>query len=278
MITNPKMNTIDNTINIYRFNCDETPFTRRDLLQKFSVFKTFMDEFDCSLDEFCEILDTLCIRDSQLFDYNTYGDNKLMIAKDYFYTRKYKHREYVKVYYDLYIAVDNYVNLALNDVAREIFKRRFPEFMNRPFIKIKKRFNEKINELPKNKCIKMSTIDSFIYFDNNLTIDDFIKCYTDPNYMNSDVEESIFKIYSDGSIYMTVDSTKCGHTLGFTYKNLVNKDWKSIEEKHVFSILLYDKNGDIIKGKYYEGSQKYAPYFNHPLVEEFKNLLLSHIL
>ena len=60
-----------------------------------------------------------------------------------------------------------------------------------------------------------------------------------------------------------------------TFEDLLNKDWKSIMEKHVFSICLYDENGEIIHNKWYEGKQKDAPYFNNELVNRFKNDLLN---
>ena len=86
----------------------------------------------------------------------------------------------------------------------------------------------------------------------------------------------MFATYSDGGdIFITLDKDKGGWALGLKFKDLVNKDWKAIEDRHVFSICLYDKKGEQIKGKWFEGKQKDAPYFNHPLVKELKRILTS---
>ena len=64
------------------------------------------------------------------------------------------------------------------------------------------------------------------------------------------------------SLYLTIDE-------------LNNKDWDAIENQHVFSIPLYDKNGNRIEKKWFVGKQKDAPYFNHPLVKALKAELMK---
>jgi len=277
-LSNFKYTNNDN-INVYFVNCDEIPYRRRQLLSEIDTFTKFMERFNCSFDELCEILDMYGIQDKDLFDYTITKTNYL-IATDYIYTSRTERvgltwRE-KKTYYNVYLTVNQFVSLSLNTVATEIVKRRFPYLLLPPFTKVEKRFKENIKDLPKTLRAKVGDIDHSILFDNDLTIGDLIKLYTEENYANSEVEKPLYSVYSDGSdIFITLDKDKGGWTLGVTFEALSNKDWKAIEDRHVFSICLYDEKGEQIKGKWFEGKQKDAPYFKHPLVEELKKFFIS---
>ena len=271
--------TDSHNINVFFVNCAETPYSRRQLLSEMSTYTKFMELFDCSLDELCEILDAYGVQDKDLFEYTITKTNYL-IATDYIYTTKeirqgYTYRE-IKTYHNIYLCCNQFASLVLNKVARELVKRRFPYLTLPPFTTMEKRFTENIKDLPKTLRAKVKDIDHSILFDNDLTIGDLIKLYTEDNYANSEVEKPLFATYSDGSdIFITIDKNKGGWTLGLKFKDLVNKDWKAIEDRHVFSICLYDKRGEQIKGKWFEGKQKDAPYFKYPLVEEFKKKMME---
>lgn len=261
-------------VHIYPVKCEETPYTRRQLLSEMSIFRDFMEQFNCSLDELCEILDIYGITDKSLFDYTIFGKDYL-IGKDYLYTIKYEmvhgYMKQKKTYYDLYMCHNTYACLALNTVARELVKRRFPFLTLPPFTKVEKRFKESIKNIPNTLKAKVRDIDAFTLFDNDLTIGELIKLYTEENYADSVVETPLYSVYSDScSIYITIDESKGGWTLSLKISDLLNKDWKAIEERHVSSICLYDEKGEQIKGKWFEGNQKDAPYFNNPLVKELK--------
>lgn len=264
-------------INVYFVNCAETPYSRKQLLSEMSTYTKFMERFDCSLDELCEILDMYGVQDKDLFEYTVTRTN-YPIATDYIYTSKIERdgstwRE-KKTYYNVYLTVNQFVSLRLNTVATEIVKRHFHYLTLPPFTSVEKRFNDNIKYLPKTLRAKVKDIDHSILFDNDLTIGDLIKLYTEDNYANSEVEKPLFATYSDGSdIFITLDKDKGGWTLGLKFQDLANKDWKAIEDRHVFSICLYDKKGEQVKGKWFEGKQKDAPYFNHPLVKELKKIL-----
>jgi len=261
-------------VHIYPVKCEETPYTRRQLLSEMPIFKDFMEHFSCSLDELCEILDMCGITDNSLFDYSICGKDYL-IGKDYLYTITYEHfyggyNEKI-TYYDLYMCHNTYACLALDTVARELVKRRFPFLMLPPFTKVEKRFKESIKNMPNTLKAKVSDIDALTLFDNDLTIGELIKLYTEENYADSVVETPLYSVYSDTcSIYITLDESKGGWSLSLKISDLLNKDWKAIEERHVSSICLYDEKGEQIKGKWFEGNQKDAPYFNNPLVKELK--------
>lgn len=267
-------------ITLYPLKLSETPYNRKQLLSEMTTYKEFMERFNCSVDELCEILDKYGITDNSLFEYTTcYYKDYYPIAKDYIFTSKFKPKfgcwKEEKTYYDIYLCCNQFAILSLNIVAKELIKRRFPFLSLPPFTKIEKRFKENIKDLPKTTNAKVRDIDSNILFDNNLTIGELIKIYTDDSFADSDIETPLYKVYSDGSVYIEIDESKGGWSIGTTFAELLNKDWKAIEERNVFSVCLYDENGGQIKGKWFKGKQKDAPYFKHPLVEELKEYFLK---
>lgn len=178
-------------------------------------------------------------------------------------------------FFDIYLTSNQFVDLCLNKIAKTLLLRRFPWLLRAPYTIKVKRFTDSIKKLPKSLKSRLNDINSLILLENNLTIEDLINIYTKNGYADSWCEKSLVSVYADGSVYLTIDKNKSGHTLYMTFEDLLNKDWKSIMEKHVFSVNLYDENGEIIHNKWYEGKQKDAPYFNNELVDRFKNDLLN---
>jgi hypothetical protein len=182
----------------------------------------------------------------------------------------------VKTFYDVYISASTYVSLALNDIARELMFARFPYFNEAPFVEVEKRFKDNINNLPKNTNTKLSDIEHDIIFDNNLTIKDLINLYLDDGYKDSTIVKSLFHIYSDSNwFFLQVSKREHEHSLQIPTKAFFEKDWEAIENVKVSSVCLYDDNGELIKGKWFEGKQKDAPYFKYPLVEEFRKKMMG---
>ena len=269
-----------NNITLYPLKLSETPYNRKQLFSEMKTYKEFMERFNCSVDELCEILDKYGIADNSLFEYTTCGYKDCYpIAKDYIFTSKLVNKSgswrREKTYYDIYLCCSRYSSLALNIVAEELIKMRFPFLSLPPFTKVKKRFRDNIKELPSTINAKVKDIDNNILFDNDLTIGELIKLYTDDSFADSDIETPLYKVYYDGSVYVEINESKGGWCVGTTFAELLNKDWKAIEERHVFSVCLYDENGELIKGKWFEGKQKDAPYFNDQLVKELKKMLMK---
>lgn len=267
----------NNKINLYCFSCEDTPYSRTQLLNGFKVFTDFMERFRCSLDEFCSIIDELGIPDKDLFEYTT-NVNDFLVGKDLIYSEK-----RVKVGYswiterkksDVYVKYDTYVDLSLHKVAGVIVLRRFPWLAKDAYCKHVKRFNDNIKMLPKSINTPLNKINSAVLFDNEITIHDLIKLYTDSSYANSYYDKVQLSIYANGDIYLELDG--CDNSLAVTIDNLYNKDWDAIEKKHVFSIPLRDEKGEIIPKKWFNGEQKDAPYFTHYLVETFHQDLINN--
>ena len=263
----------------YEVKASDTPYTRKQLIEGLDRFKTFMDAFKCTADEIISIVDKLGITDKSLFEYPTYK-TPFHISSSDIYTVKYDwvwgHRKEVKTFYDVYISASTYVSLALNNIARELMFTRFPYFMEPPFVEVKKRFKDNINNLPKNTNTKLSDIEHDIIFDNNLSIKDLINLYLDDGYKDSSTTKSLISIYSDGNMFfLKVGKREHEHSLYVPTKAFLEKDWEAIENVKVSSVCLYDDNGELIKGKWFEGKQKDAPYFKYPLVEEFRKKMME---
>ena len=263
----------------YEFKVSDTNYTRKQLIEGLDRFKTFMDAFKCTADEIISIVDKLGITDKSLFEYQTYK-TPFLDGKKAIYTSKYElvcgYRKEVKTFYDVYVSSNTYVSLALNDIARELMFTRFPYFNETPFVEVEKRFKDNINSLPKNTNTKLSDIEHGIIFDNNLTIKDLINLYLDEGYKDSSTTKSLISIYSDGNMFfLKVGKREHEHPLYIPTKAFYEKDWEAIENVDVRGVCLYDDNGELIKGKWFEGKQKDAPYFKYPLVEEFKKKMME---
>ena len=263
----------------YEFKVSDTPYTRKQLIEGLSAFKTFMDAFKCTADEIISIVDKLGITDKSLFEYQI-SPTPFHVSSNDVYTVKYEYvwgyRKEIKTFYDVYISYNTYVSLALGDIARELMFTRFPYFNEAPFVEVEKRFKDNINNLPKNTNTKLSDIEHGIIFDNNLTIKDLINLYLDDGYKDSTIVKSLFHIYSDSNwFYLKVSNRELEHSLQIPTKAFFEKDWEAIENVKVSSVCLYDDNGELIKGKWFEGKQKDAPYFKYPLVEEFRKKMLG---
>lgn len=237
-------------------------FDRKTLIENLSEFKEFMETFECDSNEIVEILDKLSILDKHLFDYSVMGTNdNLLISTDDVYTEKWVKGYLKKSYHKVYISSYQYLSLVLNKVAKELVKRNMPFLFEKPFIKIQRRFDESINNLPKSTSAKLDDIDVLLRLNNNLTIDDIIKLYTIDGYKDSMIGVPTFEVYASGLLGIDLDDDKISYSISTTYKELKHKDWEQIKKKKVFSIPLYDKMGKVIKDVWYNGKQENAPYF-----------------
>jgi len=250
--------------------------SRIDLLNKFTMFKDFMELHKCSADELCAITYELGIMDKDLFDYTAYkGINNVLVVEDGVYIDKnvkegYNYRM-VREYANVYICQNQYASLRLSEVARELIKRRFPFLMKKPFVVRTKRFDETIDNLPQNLLTKVSDLDYMMVHKNNLTIGDLIKLYTDPGYKNSLIDKPIWSIYSDSkNMYFDTDGCHDGNSVNVPIDALYNKDWKAVENVKINGVPLHDKDGNRIPKKWFEGLQKDAPYMTSEVAIELK--------
>lgn len=266
-------------IDIFNLKVSDTGYTRKELIENLSRFKKFRDDFKCSTDEILELIDDLCILDKHLFEYaitkNDFkvGENLIYITKQvregYNYTTK-------DIYYDVYITSSMYVGLELNKIAERLILKRFPFFLRPPFVKEEKRFKDSIKDFPTNPSTLINDLNHYMVLENDLTLNDIVKLCADKDYANSSIIKTRLSVYADSpnSIYLKVDDDK-DYSLYLTVDSLINSDWNAIKNTEVNNLLLYDDKGKLIKGKWFNGLQKDAPYFDNPIVKELKIALLG---
>ena len=251
--------------------------SRIDLLSRFPVFKTFMELHRCSADELCAITYDLGILDKDLFEYTTYkAIDGVLVAKDGVYTERTVKEGYyfwkkVTTHYDVYIWQNQYASLHLSDVAKELIKRRFPFLMEKPFVVRTRRFDETIHKMPNNLMVKISSLDAVVLHNNNITIGDLIKLYTDPGYKNAWIMKPVWNIFSDSkNIYFDTDGYHDGNSVSVSIGALYDKDWEAVENVKISGVPLHDKDGKRIPKKWFEGLQKDAPYMSSKVAVELK--------
>ena len=255
----------------YFVDLDKHGLPRKELLNKF--FSEFMNTFITNADEVEEIIKLKGITDRHLFEYTTF-DTGYLVKEDAIYTVKYEYvhgtRKETLTYFNVYVGKNSYADLALNTIAEAIVMRRFPTLFAAPFVTIERRFKESIHDMPKSINAKISDIDHMVLFDNDLRIKDILDIYRDFSCMDEMAYKPLVDVYASGDMYLTLDNKKASYSINFTFNDLFNGAWGSIEEHYMFSICYYDEDGNLIPKKWFNGKQKDAPYFNYPLVEEFK--------
>ena len=262
--------------NVYLgFDIKDTPFNRKQLLNGLPIFREFMTTWQCDADLICEAADSLCILDKSLFDYTTFANDFLVEEDVFFHIGKSSSTGLKRRFYDnIYATSYPYVSLYLNEIAEYILKKRYPMLFEKKFMIPKRRFNENIHKLPKSTSAKLSDIDILVRHNNELTIQDIIDIYTAKDInkaMDEVVDASRLAIYASGDIYLNVDDEH-NYGLSFTIGQLMNKDWDGVKNKNVFSIPLYDEDGNRIEKKWFRGKQSDSPYFNQPLVKEVEKI------
>ena len=261
----------------YIFKLSDTPYTREQLFSGLSEFKNFMDKFNLSVDEFSELIDELCIVDKELFDYGTFLKNDFLVAKNGVYIEQSVKVGYtykiVRKNFDVYVCEHEYLSLSLEKVINRLMLKRYPFLGKKPFLKEERRFHDNINELPISTNTLVENIDDHILFDNNITIDDLFKLYTDPSYKDSIIEKPIWKVYLGTDIIcFSVDESK-GDSIIINLDDFINGNWNAVKERIVHGVCLYDDDGNLIQGKWFSGKQKDAPYFRGHIIEELRRVM-----
>lgn len=177
-------------------------------------------------------------------------------------------------YYDVYIHENRHIETIMSEIIKEVLFDYYTFIFNNPLFQHTelKYKNEKIFELTKDT--KLKDIDSILYQHKGFntltddTIGDLIKVLNGEEDKTTQEITSLFKIYVIGgkiSIYLELTED---YSLSIPLNAIINQDWKLVENVEVYSI----KTNRV--GIWFSGKQKDAPYFNHPLVEEFKKCVL----
>ena len=255
----------DRNFNPYRFELGDD-YSLEYLLNNF--YKEFMQRFGISTRKFMLICKKLSIPVSDLFEYSTFGGYGVLFKEKGIYTEKwvssYYGGKYVTTYYDIYIVPNEFRSLALDKIAEYVALDKFP-FL-RAYTKYVKRFNSEISQLDNITLnTNVSKLDALVLIENDITIADLYKLCKDKEYKDSYYHKSLVRVYENGHIFIELPNKG---SLFLTYRDLVNNDIVSVQNRHVFSIPYYDEKGNQIPKKWFEGKQEDAPYFDCEMVKD----------
>lgn len=268
--------------NFHFVNFDELNLTLEEVCPKFGVINDFISSYKITMAEFISHVKKLGILERSLFDFSIFkGKDNILIEENGVYTQKALtdsrgHKYYEKTYHNVYLSTAQYIELDFNEIAQSIFKVHYPELYQNPFIIKEARFTDELKQRL-SKITEETSIDDIAFTISDVKIKDIIELVKNPDYLDDMMDKSRISIYNskyqDPHIFLDIsDSKKTHKSIFFHLSDFCNKDWKSVEERDVFSMPLYDENGVQIKGRWFNGKQKDYPYFNHPLVEMVKKL------
>lgn len=257
--------------------------TTRELAHKILTFpKKLAESLKISEDDVFDVIFGRFNKDlSDMIEFSVFGKEEALYKEKAVYTEKCNaltNWRYVKNYLDVYICEEQYAELIGSDVARFILTNQYPHIFKHPdFVKSVQRFNnDKIFSLTPQT--RLRDIDSILMKGEGIeyldyTIQDLIDVITNPHNYDKTKEESLFSIYAQSacgkdyiSIYLNLEKDI---SLTIPIEALQNNDWSVIEDAMVYNIPCYPN-----KKCWYNGSQKNAPYFNHPLILRLKELFM----
>lgn len=227
-------------------------------------FADFIEMLNITAEDFVRLKNVLAIQDKDLYDFSLFkGKYSILIAKDGVSTTKQEKisGRYVSrtILYDVYLNINGYRSFALNKMIEQFVKEKYPKLFKGNFVTIEDRFSENIRNIDFSPNMNINDLSLSLGIDD-LTIEDLTKIMSDENYINSKVWKTKVNFYYDHNNVVQCFLSLEENSLFFKLKDLINKDWKAIED------------ADIWVNKNYEGmKQKDRDYFiNSALVKEFK--------
>ena len=225
-------------------------------------FADFIEMLNITAEDFVRLKNVLAIQDKDLYDYSVFNEYGILIAKDGVSTIKHEKigGRYVSrtIFYDVYLIKNEYCSVALNKMVAQFVKEKYPKLFQGNFVTIEDRFSENIKNIDFSPNMRINDLSLSLGIDD-LTIEDLTKIMSDENYINSKVWKTkvdFYYNYNEVQCFLSLEE----NSLFFKLKDLINKDWKAIED------------ADVWVNKNYEGmKQKDRDYFiNSALVKEFK--------
>lgn len=213
---------------------------------------------------FDEIID-FAVREDIVSDFLEYSTYKCSCSELVFgrglYKEVWERDTYKKVYYDVYIKEHTYIGLTFNKIVTHIIKTYYPKF-----------YLFDTEDFPVQEDTPVSDIPSEY---QRFTLKELY------GMLKGQVEKIRYKIYTSADIiFLPVKSvTFNGHaypiSLYIPTQAIVENDFSLIEDFHVHSIIKPDAVMGREGGKFFEGKQKDFPYWDEPVIQDFKKLFLE---
>lgn len=165
---------------------------------------------------------------------------------------------YKKVYYDVYIKENTYIGLTFKKIVAHIIKTYYPKFYLFDY-----------EEFPIHEDMQIGKIPSEY---QDYTLEKLC------GMLNTYMEKIRYDIYTSADIiFLPVKSVNVNNhqykiSLYIPVKAIVENDFSLIEDCYVHSIIKPDAVMGREGGKFFEGKQKDFPYWDEPVIQDFKNL------
>lgn len=199
---------------------------------------------------------------SDFLEYSTYKCRSSEFVFEKGLYQEIHEKDYVrKVYYDVYVKEHTYIGLTYKKIVAHIIKTYYPKFYLFDYVDFPVQEDMPIGKIPSE------------YQDYTLK-----KLY---GLINRQVEKIRYEIYTSADIiFLPVKSVNFGKhqyaiSLYIPVKAIVENDFSVIEDCYVHTIIKPDAVVGREEGNFFEGNQKDFPYWNEPVIQDFKKLFLD---
>lgn len=213
---------------------------------------------------FDEIIDFAVREDivSEFLEYSTYkcSCSELVFGRG-LYKEIWERDSYRKVYYDVYVKEHTYIGLTFKKIITHIIKTYYPKFY------------------------LFDTEDFPIYEDTPVcAIPSEYQRYTLKElygWMKGQVEKIRYNIYTSADIIslpvksVMFNNHKFSISLCIPSQAITDNDFSLIEDFYVHSIIKPDAVVGRTQDNFFEGKQKDFPYWDEPVIQDFKKLFLE---
>lgn len=213
---------------------------------------------------FDEIIDFAVKEDivSDFLEYSTYkcSCSELVFGRG-LYKEVWERDSYRKVYFDVYVKEHTYIGLTFKKIITHIIKTYYPKFY------------------------LFDTEDFPVYEDTPVcAIPSEYQRYTLKElygWMKGQVEKIRYNIYTSADIIslpvksVMFNNHKFSISLCIPSQAITDNDFSLIEDFYVHSIIKPDAVVGRKEGNFFEGKQKDFPYWDEPVIQDFKKLFLE---
>lgn len=213
---------------------------------------------------FDEIIDFAVREDivSEFLEYSTYkcSCSELVFGRG-LYKEVWERDSYRKVYFDVYVKEHTYIGLTFKKIITHIIKTYYPKFY------------------------LFDTEDFPVYEDTPVcAIPREYQRYTLKElygWMKGQVEKIRYNIYTSADIIslpvksVMFNNHKFPISLCIPSQAIIGNDFSLIEDFYVHSIIKPDAVVGRKEGNFFEGKQKDFPYWDEPVIQDFKKLFLE---
>lgn len=196
---------------------------------------------------------------SDFLEYSTYkcGSSEL-VFEDGLYKQIWEEGNIKMVYYDVYVKENTYIGLTFKKIITHIIKTYYTKFYLFDYEGFPVQVDTTISDIP-------SEYQRYTFKE---------LC----GMMDKQIEKIRYNIYSSADfIYLPVKSVEFNNhqfpiSLYIPVQAIVENDFSLIEDCHVHSIIKPDAVVGRTEGNFFEGKQKDYPYWDEPVIQDFKKL------